>query len=75
MAAVAGCGWAGFVVGPVVIGAIASTTTLHTALFLIPISDGYRRCVHGDGEGAATPGVFMNDWRGPGAKPVNALSS
>ena len=37
VAAVAGCGWAGFVVGPVVIGAIASTTTLHTALFLIPI--------------------------------------
>ncbi len=37
VAAVAGCGWAGFVVGPVVIGEIASTTTLHTALFLIPI--------------------------------------
>ncbi len=37
VAAVAGCGWAGFVVGPVVIGEIASTTTLHTALFLIPV--------------------------------------
>jgi MFS family permease len=37
VAAVAGCGWAGFVVGPVVIGAIASSTTLHTALFLIPV--------------------------------------
>ena len=37
VAAVAGCGWAGYVVGPVVIGAIASTTTLQTALFLIPL--------------------------------------
>jgi MFS family permease len=37
VAAVAGFGWAGFVVGPVVIGAIASATTLHAALFLIPI--------------------------------------
>jgi MFS family permease len=36
VAAVAGCGWAGYVVGPVVIGGIASTTTLHVALFLIP---------------------------------------
>jgi len=36
VAAVAGCGWAGYVVGPVVIGAIASTTTLRTALFIIP---------------------------------------
>ena len=33
VAAVAGCGWAGYVVGPVVIGAIASTTTLHIAHF------------------------------------------
>ncbi len=33
----AGCGWAGYVVGPVVIGGIASATTLHTALFLIPL--------------------------------------
>ncbi|HEX3565720.1 MAG TPA: MFS transporter, partial [Acidimicrobiales bacterium] len=40
VAAVAGCGWAGFVVGPVVIGEIASTTTLNTALFLIPILTG-----------------------------------
>ncbi len=37
VAFVAGCGWAGFVVGPVVIGAIASSTTLRTALFLIPV--------------------------------------
>ena len=37
---VAGCGWAGFVVGPVVIGALASSTTLHTALFLIPVLTG-----------------------------------
>jgi MFS family permease len=34
---VAGCGWAGFVIGPVVIGAIASSTSLHAALFLIPL--------------------------------------
>jgi len=40
VASVAGCGWAGFVVGPVVIGAIASSTTLHTALFLIPVLTG-----------------------------------
>jgi MFS family permease len=37
VASVAGCGWAGYVVGPVVIGAIASSTTLHAALFLIPV--------------------------------------
>jgi MFS family permease len=40
VAAVAGCGWAGYVVGPVVIGEIASTTTLQIALFLIPILGG-----------------------------------
>ena len=40
VASVAGCGWAGYVVGPVVIGAIASATTLHTALFLIPVLAG-----------------------------------
>jgi MFS family permease len=40
VATVAGCGWAGYVVGPVVIGGIASSTTLHTALFLIPILTG-----------------------------------
>jgi MFS family permease len=40
VASVAGCGWAGYVVGPVVIGAIASSTTLHTALFLIPVLTG-----------------------------------
>ena len=37
VATVAGCGWAGFVLGPVVIGVIASSTTLRTALFLIPV--------------------------------------
>src|SRR6202035_5065356 len=37
VAAVAGCGWAGFVVGPVVIGEVAAATTLHIALFLIPV--------------------------------------
>jgi hypothetical protein len=36
VAAVSGFGWAGFVVGPVVIGEVASVTTLHIALFLIP---------------------------------------
>jgi MFS family permease len=40
VAAVAGCGWAGFVVGPVLIGAIASLTTLRAALFLIPVLTG-----------------------------------
>jgi hypothetical protein len=40
VAAVAGCGWAGYVVGPVVIGEIASMTTLHIALFLIPVLAG-----------------------------------
>ncbi len=40
VASVAGCGWAGYVLGPVVIGAIASSTTLHTALFLIPVLTG-----------------------------------
>jgi MFS family permease len=40
VASVAGCGWAGYVVGPVVIGIIASSTTLHTALFLIPVLTG-----------------------------------
>ncbi len=40
VATVAGFGWAGFVVGPVLIGAIASLTTLHAALFLIPVLTG-----------------------------------
>jgi MFS family permease len=40
VAAVAGCGWAGYVVGPVVIGEMASTTTLQIALFLIPVLAG-----------------------------------
>ncbi len=40
VAVVAGCGWAGYIVGPVVIGAIASMTTLHIALFLIPVLAG-----------------------------------
>jgi MFS family permease len=40
VATVAGCGWAGYVVGPVVIGTIASATTLHVALFLIPVLTG-----------------------------------
>jgi len=40
VATVAGCGWAGYVVGPVLIGSIASVTTLHVALFLIPVLTG-----------------------------------
>ena len=36
VASVTGCGWAGFAIGPVVFGAIATSTTLHTALFLTP---------------------------------------
>jgi MFS family permease len=40
VALVAGCGWGGYVVGPVLIGAIASLTTLRTALFLIPVLTG-----------------------------------
>jgi MFS family permease len=36
VATVAGCGWAGFVVGPVVVGGIASASSLHVALFVIP---------------------------------------
>jgi len=40
VATVAGCGWAGYVVGPVLIGGIASTTSLHAALFLIPVLTG-----------------------------------
>ena len=40
VASVAGFGWAGYVAGPVVIGGIASSTTLHIALFLIPVLTG-----------------------------------
>ncbi len=40
VATVAGCGWAGYVVGPVLIGGIASTTSLQAALFLIPVLTG-----------------------------------
>jgi MFS family permease len=37
VATVAGCGWAGYLVGPVLIGGIASATSLHAALFLISV--------------------------------------
>jgi MFS family permease len=37
VATVSACGWTGFVLGPPLIGAIASLTTLRTALFLLPI--------------------------------------
>jgi MFS family permease len=37
VATVSACGWTGFVLGPPLIGAIASLTSLRTALFLLPI--------------------------------------
>jgi fucose permease len=37
VATVSACGWTGFVVGPPLIGAIATLTTLRTALFLLPL--------------------------------------
>ena len=37
VAMVSACGWTGFVLGPPLIGAIASLTTLRTALFLLPL--------------------------------------
>jgi MFS family permease len=40
VASVAGCGWSGYVVGPVVIGALASSTSLCAALFVIPVLTG-----------------------------------
>jgi MFS family permease len=37
VAMVSACGWTGFVLGPPLIGAIASLTSLRTALFLLPL--------------------------------------
>jgi MFS family permease len=37
VATVSACGWMGFVLGPPLIGAIASLTSLRTALFLLPL--------------------------------------
>jgi hypothetical protein len=37
VATVSACGWTGFVLGPPLIGGIASLTSLHTALFLLPL--------------------------------------
>jgi MFS family permease len=37
VATVSACGWTGFVLGPPLIGGIASLTTLRTALFLLPL--------------------------------------
>jgi MFS family permease len=37
VATVSACGWTGFVLGPPLIGAIASLTSLRTALFLLPL--------------------------------------
>jgi MFS family permease len=63
VAAVAGCGWAGFVVGPVVIGEIASTTTLHMALFLIPVLAGVVAVATGTVKALrrASPGTHTSD--------------
>jgi fucose permease len=63
VAAVAGCGWAGFVVGPVVIGEIASTTTLHMALFLIPVLAGVVAVATGTAKALrrASPGTHTSD--------------
>jgi MFS family permease len=40
VATVSACGWTGFVLGPPLIGAIASLTSLRTALFLLPLLTG-----------------------------------
>ena len=37
IAMVSACGWSGFVLGPPLIGGIATLTTLRTALFLLPL--------------------------------------
>jgi MFS family permease len=37
VATVAGCGWAGYVCGPPLIGALASVLSLRTALGLLPL--------------------------------------
>jgi MFS family permease len=37
VATVSACGWTGFVLGPPLIGGIASLTSLRTALFLLPV--------------------------------------
>jgi MFS family permease len=37
IAMVSACGWSGFVLGPPLIGAIATLTSLRTALFLLPL--------------------------------------
>jgi fucose permease len=57
VASVAGCGWAGYVLGPVVIGAIASSTTLHTALFLIPVLTGIVTVGTGTAKGLRRSGL------------------
>ncbi len=56
VAAVAGCGWAGYVVGPVVIGEIASTTHAAHRPVPDPGAHGHRGRGHRDGEGAAAWG-------------------
>jgi MFS family permease len=60
VATVSACGWTGFVLGPPLIGAVASLTSLRTALFLLPIltavvviATGIARVLR-DGHGATT---------------------
>jgi fucose permease len=57
VATVSACGWTGFVVGPPLIGAIASLTSLRTALFLLPlltavvvVATGYARVLRNERE-------------------------
>jgi MFS family permease len=59
VAAVSACGWTGFVLGPPLIGAIASLTTLRTALFLLPlltaavvVATGSARVLRGERDGS-----------------------
>ena len=61
VATVSACGWTGFVLGPPLIGGIASLTSLRTALFLLPlltavvvVATGTARVLRGERE-ATTP--------------------
>jgi MFS family permease len=61
VATVSACGWTGFVVGPPLIGAIASLTSLRTALFLLPlltavvvVATGYARVLRNEREATAS---------------------
>jgi hypothetical protein len=53
VATVSAFGWAGFVIGPPVIGHVAALTTLPTALGLLPVLTGF---------------VALGTWFAPGLK-------